>query len=91
MKETILNYVQKKSGCKMASLDAKKAFDYLWRDGLFEKLMTKLHISYWTLLKTFYDSSLGFIEGNSETTLILILINIGVKQGGILSPYFLSA
>lgn len=35
LKETVLYYTENKSGCKVASLDAEKAFDKTWRDGLF--------------------------------------------------------
>jgi hypothetical protein len=35
VKETILRYTQRGSACKIASLDAEKAFDKDWRDGLF--------------------------------------------------------
>jgi hypothetical protein len=36
LKETVLYYTENKSGCKVASLDAEKAFDKTWRDGLFK-------------------------------------------------------
>lgn len=85
LKETILRYINNKSSCKIASLDAEKAFDKIWRDGLFFKLHSKMNHSYWTILKKYYDSSQGAIASNN--TFLLFDINCGVKQGGILSPY----
>ena len=35
LKETVLYYTLRKSACRIASLDAEKAFDKIWRDGLF--------------------------------------------------------
>ena len=57
MKETILHYVENGSGVRIASLDAEKAFDKVWRDGLFFKLIDELDLSIWVLLKKYYDSS----------------------------------
>jgi hypothetical protein len=62
VKETILNYTENRSSCKIASLDAEKAFDRVWRDGLFYKLYKKIHPSYWYILKKYYDSSQGIIR-----------------------------
>ena len=45
----------------MAALDAEQAFDKIWRDGLFYKLMTKMSYPLWMLLKKYYDSSKGCI------------------------------
>ena len=88
MKETILHYVENGSGVRIASLDAEKAFDKVWRDGLFFKLIDELDLSIWVLLKKYYDSSKGtifdpFLDLFSE----LFIIETGVKQGGIFSPY----
>ena len=61
MKETIPHYVQNGSACRIASLDAKKAFDKVWRAGLFYKLIKKLDPTIWYILKKYYDSSKGVI------------------------------
>jgi hypothetical protein len=37
LKETIIRYIENGSACKIASLDAQKAFDLLWRAGIFFK------------------------------------------------------
>ena len=42
LKETILKYTENNTGIKVASLDAEKAFDKVWRNGLFFKLIDKL-------------------------------------------------
>ena len=87
MKETVLRYIQNKSSCKIASLDAEKAFDKIWRDGLFYKLNSKMNDTYWNLLKRYYDSSKGVILNEDFSTYSEFTINCGVKQGGILSPF----
>ena len=42
LKETIIHYTKNKSACRLASLDAEKAFDKVWRSGLFYKANNKL-------------------------------------------------
>jgi len=90
LKETIFNYTQNKSSCKIASLDAEKAFDKVWRDGLFYKLIGKLNYSLWVILKKYYDSSTGSLS-YEDNILEAFIINCGVKQGGILSPFLFNA
>ena len=80
MKETILNYTENKSSCKIASLDAEKAFDKVWRDGLFFKLIDKLEPTYWAILKQYYDISKGVIILSYLSLSESIKINCGVKQ-----------
>ena len=87
MKETVLKYTKNGSACKIASLDAEKAFDKVWRNGLFFKLKNKLNDTYWFLLKLYYDSSTGIILSKNLSTFAEFSINCGVKQGGILSPF----
>ena len=81
-----MHYTENKAGIKIASLDAEKAFDRVWRDGFFYKLIDKLSPTLWTILKIYYDSAKGCIELSDEIFSDLFSINIGVKQGGILSP-----
>ena len=86
LKETILNFTENISGVKISSLHAEKAFDKIWRDGLFFKLINKLEYSFWYILKVYYDSSHGIIELDCDHYSSIFPINVGVKQGGILSP-----
>ena len=85
-KETLANYIDKGSKVKAVSLDAEKAFDKLWTDGLFYKLHDKMEHDFWFLLKTYYDQSKAIININGNES-DLFRIGCGVKQGGILSPY----
>jgi hypothetical protein len=87
LKETILHYTENRSGVKVASLDAEKAFDKTWRDGLFYKLISEMDITFWYILKIYYDSSQGTILLTDDYFSELFLINVGVKQGGKLSSY----
>ena len=86
LKETILHYTENRTGIKVASLDAEKAFDKVWRDALFHKLIKKLDGSMWYILKVYYDSSYGVLDLGDGVLSELFPIKIGVKQGGILSP-----
>lgn len=64
VKETILNYLNNRTPCRLASLDAEKAFDRLWRDGLFFKLLDKLDSSIWFILRLYYSQSNACIRVN---------------------------
>ena len=88
LKETILNYTENKTGIKIASLDAEKAFDKVWRDALFFKIIKKMDQTLWYILKIYYDSSQGTIELGNGLLSELFPITVGVKQGGILSSAY---
>jgi len=82
--ESINYYRTGRSNCHVVSLDAAKAFDKLWRDGLFDKLKPVTDPCAWRLLHRYYEESCAVVglEGfRSEK----FKINEGVKQGGILS------
>jgi hypothetical protein len=49
MRETILNYIENNSCLYLVSLDAEKAFDKLWREGLFFKLAQTIDKHSWLL------------------------------------------
>ena len=69
----------------MASLDATKAFDRLWRAGLFFKLLDRIPMDTWRVLYSYYSSSRGAVRVGSSIS-DLFQIKDGVKQGGIISP-----
>ncbi|CAF1063514.1 unnamed protein product, partial [Brachionus calyciflorus] len=75
------------SSCRIASLDAEKAFDRVWRYGLFFKLIKKINISYWVLLKIYYDSAAAVVSLPNILPSVEFDIETGVKHGGILSPF----
>ena len=70
----------------IARLDAEKAYDSLWRTGLFFKLFEKMNRSLWFSLYTYYSYLNGVLRINNKMSDTCININSGVKQGGILSP-----
>ena len=84
--ETLSYYKKGGSPCYVISLDMKKAFDRMWRDGLFSKLKTKIEEPIWRALVNYYQNSKGKVKINYELSSEFI-IKEGVKQGGILSPY----
>jgi hypothetical protein len=86
LKETILNYTENQTGIKIASLDAEKAFDKVWRDAIFYKIIKKMDHTLWYILKIYYDSSQGTIDLGNGILSELFPITVGVKQVGILSP-----
>ena len=71
---------------KIASLDAEKAFDKVWREGMFYKLIDKINPILWVLLYKYYESSKGIIQAEYSFSDSFDII-CGVKQGGILSPF----
>ncbi len=86
IRETILKYIENNSTCYLISLDAEKAFDKLWRPGIFYKLIERFNRQDWIVLKQYYDISRACVENNEEKTQLFKVIN-GVKQGGIISPF----
>ncbi|CAF1095476.1 unnamed protein product [Brachionus calyciflorus] len=84
--ETINYYRHGGSKFHLVSLDATKAFDRLWRDGLFFKLIVKIPKDLWRILFLYCKNSkikIKFIGKISESASTYE----GVKQGGVLSPY----
>ena len=70
----------------VALLDAEKAFDKVWHDGLFHKLdKTNIDPSHNALLRSFYNNleSQVFWDGKTSESIPILQ---GVRQGGVLSP-----
>ena len=75
-----------KSKLHLISLDATKAFDKLWREGLFFKLIEKVDDGLWRLLFNYYKGSksvvnIGGMNSDSFET------SQDVMQGGVLWPF----
>ena len=84
---TIEHFIQNGSAMYVVSLDAEKAFDKVWRPGLFFKLLNKIPLNIWCSLNQYYNSSDSLIKINGQTdTENVIKTNCGVKQGSFLSP-----
>ncbi len=49
------------SNCHIVSLDAAKAFEKVWRDGLFEKLKPVTDPCTWRLLHRYYEESFAVV------------------------------
>ena len=86
VKETINHYISNGSPCYLISLDAAKAFDRVWRDGLLYKLINKIDSYTWRIFKSYYDSSQGIIKKDELNVADTFRIECGVKQGGVMSP-----
>ena len=84
--ETINYYKNGGSDIKLASLDATKAFDKLWRAGRFKKLYTKIDIWIWRSIMSYYNNSKIIVKINQMKSNIYQSTE-GVKQGGKLSAY----
>ena len=84
--ETIKYYNVNKSSVYIASLDAQKAFDKLWRMGLFFKLKDVMPKIFWRALFNYYKASSIVVKYDNIKS-NPFKITDGVKQGGILSPY----
>ena len=86
LNETIRYYQARGTSVHVASLDAEKAFDSLWRNGLFHKLIVRIPDLTWRALVTYYNQSLARARYNDQQT-STFAISGGVKQGGIRSPF----
>ena len=84
--ETIQFYNVNKSSVYVAGLCAQKAFDKLWRTGLFFKLKNKIDDILWRALYNYYNASCVTVKLDNEKNRIFAKTG-GVKQGGVLSPH----
>jgi hypothetical protein len=84
-KETIIHHLENKQHCFAAKLDAVKAFDKLWREALYFKMIkSDFLIDFIIILRIYYDKLVGKIKIN-EMFSSLFKLKRCVKQGGILS------
>ena len=72
--------------CTSVSLDSTKAFDKLWRSGLFYKLINKIDPTLWRAIYSYYKESKIIVKINNKTSKVYRTTE-GCKQGGILSPH----
>ena len=86
LNETFQFYKRGKSNLHLISLDASKAFDKLWRAGLFFKLIDVIEPPIWRILFFYYANSKLTISFNGRLSKVFDA-HEGVKQGGIISPY----
>jgi hypothetical protein len=59
-------FLKGKSSMYILSLDAHKAFDRLWRDGLFYKLINHAEQSIWRALYIYYQQSQIIVKANKQ-------------------------
>jgi hypothetical protein len=84
-KETIIKHLEDKMKIYAAKLDAVKAFDKLWREGLYYKMKKKkFDMSVIILLRIYYDLLASFIKLDKKLSK-RIKLKRGVKQGGVIS------
>ena len=84
-KETIISFLENKQHCFAVFLDAIKAFDNLWRSGLYVKMKRgKILLSYIILLRIYYDKLVCKIKIGYKLSRLFKLAR-GVKQGGVMS------
>ena len=68
IKECIYFYNTKNEKLEIAQLDAEKAFDTLWRTGLYHKLMNELEPVYFRPLTSYYKESKIIVRYNGESS-----------------------
>ena len=71
---------------ELVQLDAEKAFDALWRVGLYHKLMNQIGSPYFRALVNYYNVSSIIVNYNNKKSKMIPTVD-GCKQGGILSGY----
>ena len=66
-------------------VDFKKAFDSIWHDGLFVRMLENKNGKFYNLIKCLYSKTTCFIKLGAKKTKTFEY-NRGVRQGCILSP-----
>ena len=86
-KETICHFNSKGKECYAVSLDAVKAFDRIWRDALWYKMVIRgIDPHMVRLLMQYYEKHVGKVRLNDKIS-SSFGISAGVKQGGVISPF----
>ena len=87
LKSIMTYYVKRGKKLYSCFVDFRKAFDMVWRTGLFYKLLTfGLDPIYVKLIKTLYDNSCQTLKSEEGITRFFNTSR-GVRQGCILSPF----
>jgi len=84
--ETIRYYNRSKSPLYIVSLDCQKAFDKVWRAGIFFKLIGKINKFTWRAIITYYNQSAIKVKLNKLIS-TCYKTSEGCKQGGVLSSF----
>lgn len=64
--DTMNYYINGISNMHLVSLDATKAFDKLWRSGLFHKLINKIDPTLWRVIYSYYKESKIIVQINNK-------------------------
>ena len=83
-------YFSKKKKLFCSFIDFSRAFDTVWRKGLFTKLeLNYVHGKFLNIVKSMYNNIKSCVEVNNNLS-DYFACNIGVRQGENLSPFLFS-
>jgi hypothetical protein len=86
LRESMRILKQEKKSAYVFFVDFSKAFDKINRQKMFHKLIPDLEVHTWYAVKLYYDISVVYVYDKEEGYSKSIIVTIGVKQGGSLSP-----
>ena len=90
LKQVASSYVSRDTSVFAVFLDASKAFDIVYHDLLFNKLILRnVPLYFIRLLRYWYKTQIIKVRWNNYFSDSFLVTN-GVRQGGILSPYLFS-
>ena len=72
-----------------AFIDVKKAYDTVWRDGLWKRLWEGVRGKVWRVVRSMYSAVQSAVRVGEEQTEWFEL-NTGVRQGCVMSPILFS-
>ncbi len=84
--EAIRYYNRSKIPLFCVSLDCQKAFDKVWRAGIFHKLIGKIDNFTWRAIYSYYNQSMIIVKLNGLMS-TCYKTSEGCKQGGVLSSF----